>query len=147
MVARFAGTCCSVEGDARARAILRAAFDAIGGRVLQIDAASKIIYHAGAVFASNYLVALIEVAIQACSEAGIPRIAAMELLQPLVEGSVENVFKLGTAKALTGPIARGDDDLVKKQFAALAEWDPEIAELYRQLGLVTAKLAGRTLNI
>ncbi len=146
MLAKFAGTCCCVEGELRARAILAAAFDAIGGRVLQIDGASKIVYHAGAVFASNYLVALLEVAIQALGEAGIPRVAALSLLRPLVEGSVENVFTLGTASALTGPIARGDMDLVKKQRAALEEWQPEVAELYRQLALAAARLAGRELK-
>jgi predicted short-subunit dehydrogenase-like oxidoreductase (DUF2520 family) len=142
MLAKFAGTYCCVEGDSMAREALAAMFGAIGARVLKIDGASKIIYHAGAVFASNYLVALVEVAVQACIESGIPRVVALELLQPLVKGSMENAFKLGTAKALTGPIARGDTALVKKQYAALAAWDPAVAELYKELGLVAARLAG-----
>jgi predicted short-subunit dehydrogenase-like oxidoreductase (DUF2520 family) len=146
MLMKFSGTYCCIEGDTIARETLGAVFGAIGARVLKIDGASKIIYHAGAVFASNYLVALVEVAVQACIESGIPRVVALELLQPLVQGSVESVFRLGTAKALTGPIARGDLDLVKKQHAALAAWDPSVAALYKELGLVAARLARRTVE-
>jgi predicted short-subunit dehydrogenase-like oxidoreductase (DUF2520 family) len=147
MLTRFAGTFCCCEGDAQALKAIDAAFSGIGARVLVIDAASKIVYHAGAVFASNYLVTLLDAALQAFAAAGLPRAAALELMQPLVQGSVDNVFALGTARALTGPVARGDTGLVKRQHAELAARDPALGELYRQLALATARLAGRELEI
>jgi predicted short-subunit dehydrogenase-like oxidoreductase (DUF2520 family) len=147
MLDRFTGTFCCCEGDAIALKVLDAAFSGIGGRSLVIDAASKIVYHAGAVFASNYIVTLLEAALQAFVAAGLPRAAALELMRPLVRGSVDNVFALGPAQALTGPVARGDIDLVKKQYAGLAAHDPELGGLYRELALATARLAGRELEI
>jgi predicted short-subunit dehydrogenase-like oxidoreductase (DUF2520 family) len=147
MLTRFDGTWCCIEGETHAQEVLAGAFTGIGAKILRIDAASKIVYHAGAVFASNYLVALLEVALQAFAASGIPRDTALELMRPLVQGSVDNVFNLGTAGALTGPVARGDFALVKRQHAALAARDPAMAELYRQLALAAAKLAGRQLEI
>jgi predicted short-subunit dehydrogenase-like oxidoreductase (DUF2520 family) len=147
MLARFDRTWCCIEGEMRAQDVLAGAFTGIGAKILRIDAASKIVYHAGAVFASNYLVALLEVALQAFAASGIPRATALDLMRPLAEGSVANVFNMGTEAALTGPVARGDIALVKRQHAALAARDPAMAELYRQLALVAAKLAGRQLDI
>ena len=143
MLQRFAGSYCCVEGDAAATERLGASFRAIGARVIAIDGASKLLYHAGAVFASNYLVALMETAVRCYAESGIQRATALALMQPLVTGSAANVFDLGTAAALTGPIARGDFDLVRAQYAALAAWDPAVAELYKSLGTAAAQLAGR----
>jgi predicted short-subunit dehydrogenase-like oxidoreductase (DUF2520 family) len=147
MLTRFAGTVCCCEGDAQALRVLEAAFSNIGARTLAIDAVSKIIYHAGAVFASNYLVTVLDAALQAFVAAGLPRVAALDLMQALVRGSVDNVFALGPAQALTGPLARGEIDLVKRQHAELAARDPALGGLYRQLALATARLAGRELDI
>lgn len=147
MLARFAGTFCCCEGDARALDVLEAAFSSIGARTLVIDAASKIVYHAGAVFASNYVVTVLDAALQAFTAAGLPRAEALQLMQPLLRGTVDNVFALGPAQALTGPIARGDIELVRRQGAELAARDPALGELYRALALATARLAGRELEI
>lgn len=147
MLARFAGTWCCVEGDPRAVEVLGQAFGNIGARMLRIESGSKLVYHAGAVFASNYLVALLDVAAQVLAVSGIPRATVLDLMRPLVQGSVDNAFDLGTTPALTGPVARGDIALVRRQLAALEAWDPAIADLYRHLALATAKLAGRQLEI
>jgi predicted short-subunit dehydrogenase-like oxidoreductase (DUF2520 family) len=48
---------------------------------------------------------------------------------------------LGTVEALTGPIARGDGAVVMRQVAALAQWDPKIEGVYRQLGRIAVELA------
>jgi predicted short-subunit dehydrogenase-like oxidoreductase (DUF2520 family) len=147
MLTRFDGTYCCIEGSAHAQKVLNDAFTGVGARMLYIDAASKIVYHAGAVFASNYLVTLLDVALQVFVDSGLPRAAALELMRPLVQGSVDNVFSMGAASALTGPVARGDMALVQQQHAALAALDPALAGLYRELALAAAKLAGRQFEI
>jgi predicted short-subunit dehydrogenase-like oxidoreductase (DUF2520 family) len=143
----FAGAYCSIEGDAPALDVLDGAFAGIGGKMLHINAASKIIYHAGAVFASNYLVTVLDAALRAYELAGIPRATALDLMRSLVQGSIDNVFALDTQKSLTGPIARGDVELVKNQYAALAASDAATALLYKQLAQATARLAGRDLAL
>ena len=55
--------------------------------------------------------------------------------------TLDNVFSIGPARALTGPIARGDDEVVKRHLAALDAWNERIAAIYRDLGSVALALA------
>jgi len=139
--AAFAGTWCAIEGDAGAVAELERATRAIGGRPFAVRSEEKTLYHAGCVFASNYAVALLEVAVRALEAAGVERTSATGILSALARGSADNVGRLGTTAALTGPIARGDDRRVAAQRERLEAWDPELARLYRALGRVTLALA------
>jgi predicted short-subunit dehydrogenase-like oxidoreductase (DUF2520 family) len=141
--ATFAGTFCGVEGDQRALTALETAFSAIGARFVTIDARFKTVYHAAAVFASNYLVTLLDVAMQAYVKAGVAPELALQLMQPLVTGTVENVFRMGPTDALTGPIARGDIATAVKQYRAVRDWDERHGELYKQLGKLSSDIARR----
>ncbi len=137
----FAGTFCAAEGDAGALAVLKPAFEKIGAKVFDIAPALKPVYHAGGVFACNYLAALIEVALRAHEKAGIPRAASLTALEPMVRETVDAIFGKGPEKALTGPVSRGDVAAIRRQLAMVRDWDPAIGELYRGLGLVTVALA------
>ena len=137
----FAGTYCAAEGDAVALALLRPAFEAIGARVIEIDPQFKTVYHAAGVIVCNYLTALMEAGLQCYAKAGLTRDSASEMMEPLVRETVDNVFKLGTVQALTGPISRGDSAVVARQMDALREFDPRIAEIYRALGVMAVTLS------
>ncbi|WP_426340690.1 Rossmann-like and DUF2520 domain-containing protein [Pseudoduganella sp. S-14] len=139
----FAGTFCGVEGDQQALDVLLPALTAIGARAVQIDPAAKTVYHAAAVFASNYLVTVIDAALRAYQAAGIPESVARELARPLALESMENAFRLGAAPALTGPVARGDMATVLRQQDAVMAWDAETGQLYRALVPATSALAER----
>lgn len=140
-VASFAGTWCAAEGDEDALAVLQPAFERIGARVTRIEAASKLLYHAANVLASNYLVALAEAALRAYAAAGVAREEARAMMAPLLRETAENVLKIGPVQALTGPIARGDAALVARQLEALEKADTALAALYRELGAVAVDLA------
>jgi predicted short-subunit dehydrogenase-like oxidoreductase (DUF2520 family) len=140
-VRTFSGTYCGAEGDAGALRVLRSAFEKIGAKVFDIAPGAKRVYHAGGVFACNYLAALIEMALRAHEQAGIPRAASLAALEPLVRETVDAIFDKGPARALTGPVSRGDVTAVRLQLAAVGEWDPKMAELYRRLGLIAVALA------
>lgn len=142
-VADFAGTWCGVEGDRLAAELVGELFAAIGARVFSIDPSFKAIYHAGSVLACNCLTALLESAVMAYGKGGLDRETALQVMEPLVRGTVENVFRSGTAAALTGPIARGDAAVVGRQLRALDGWDPEVALVYRSLGAVALELSRR----
>lgn len=141
--ASFAGTWCGMEGDSTAVSILGKAFEAIDGKTVPIRTQDKLIYHAAAVFASNYLVTLLDAALQAYMKAGIPENIAREMLGPLVNGTLENVMRIGPEHALTGPVARGDHHTVIRQYRALATWDGQYARLYKQMAIHTGRLAAR----
>lgn len=140
-VQSFPGTFCAAEGDREALRVLKPAFERIGAKVFDIAPQAKPVYHSGGVFACNYLVALIEAALRAHERAGIPRAASLQALEPMVRETVDAIFDNGPAKALTGPISRGDAATVKRQLAAVESWDPAMAALYRGLGMVAVALA------
>ncbi|MGH6692595.1 MAG: DUF2520 domain-containing protein, partial [Gammaproteobacteria bacterium] len=77
-VKTFRGTYCGAEGDGAALAVLRPAFERIGAKVFDIIPDMKPVYHAAGVFACNYLAALMEAALRAHEQAGIPRAASLK---------------------------------------------------------------------
>jgi predicted short-subunit dehydrogenase-like oxidoreductase (DUF2520 family) len=140
-VRTFAGTYCAAEGDRAALDVLVPAFEAIGGRVSEIEPQYKTIYHAASVIVCNYLAALLETGLRCYERAGLERDTATRMMEPLVRETLDNVLSIGTARALTGPIARGDDEVVKRHLAALDAWNERIAAIYRDLGAVALALA------
>lgn len=140
-IASFSGTYCALEGDADACAVLRSAVARCGGRCFAIDPDQKLVYHAGTVFASNYVVSLCEVAFRCFERAGMTREQASAVALPLLRGTIDNVAGLGAADALTGPIARGDDNLVGEQLRTLLASDAAVGELYARLGRYAVELA------
>jgi predicted short-subunit dehydrogenase-like oxidoreductase (DUF2520 family) len=140
-VTTFGGTYCTAEGDRAALDVLVPAFEAIGGRVTEIRSESKTLYHAASVIVSNDLVALMEAGLRCYEQAGFERDTAREMMAPLVRETLENVLKLDTVKALTGPVVRGDAGVIEKQLAALANGDPLVESVYRELGRVAVEIA------
>lgn len=137
----FSGTFCGVEGDSDGVAVVRYLFSRVGGEVFHIPTESKLVLHAGHVFASNYLVALLKVARDLYAAAGIPEDLSWCLMEPLVRGTVDNVAQLGPIAALTGPIARGEGSVVERQLNLVREISPRVAEIYARFGEVALDLA------
>jgi predicted short-subunit dehydrogenase-like oxidoreductase (DUF2520 family) len=143
VASHFASTFCGVEGDAAALAMLDAALAAVGARPVPIAAAAKTVYHAASVFASNYLVTVMDAALRAYQAAGMPEETARALAAPLATETLANVLRMGAGPALTGPIARGDMATVARQQGALDAWDENTGALYRALAEATVGLAQR----
>lgn len=143
VAAQFAGTYCGTEGDAQALAVLAPALASIGAQAVPIDPAAKTVYHAAAVFASNYLVTVLDAALRAYVAAGVPEDVARRLTGPLAGEALANVLRLGAPAALSGPVARGDLATVARQQAAVTAWDGATGQLYADLVAPTATLAGR----
>ena len=135
---RLKGAWAAVEGMPRAvEAAERLAQD-VGLRPFRIASQAKPMYHAGAVFASNYFVVVEAVAQRLLRHAGLTDGEAWQALRPLVEGTLENLARLGPLGALTGPVARGDEATVRRHVEALTQDD---AALYRVLGRAALELA------
>lgn len=134
---RLAGAYAGIEGDTRALAAGERLARAMGMTPIRLAPGAKAAYHAGAVMAANYTVALAGVAERLARVAGVPAELAGKLYQPLIRGAVGNL-ELGPAAALTGPIRRGDVRTVEAHLAAL---DRDDRELYRLLGLAALRLA------
>jgi predicted short-subunit dehydrogenase-like oxidoreductase (DUF2520 family) len=107
--------------------------ETLGLRPFELDDANRAAYHAGAAFASNYLVTLRAAAGSLLTAADVPT----EALDPLIQGVVDSGFDL------TGPIARGDWETVERHLAVIRAERPELEELYLALAEATAAIAGR----
>ena len=115
--------------DARSVALWLA--ETLGLRAFDLDDSSRTLYHAGAVFASNYIVTLQRAASLLFEAAGAPP----EALEPLMRRTIENGFEL------TGPISRGDWATVAAHREAIAGSRPELDHLYETLAGATLALA------
>lgn len=139
--ASFAGTYCVAEGDRPALDVLRPAFERLGACVVTIEAVAKPLYHAASALVCNDLTALLEAGLRCYERAGIGRALAVRMMEPLVLETARNVFGLGTAGALTGPVVRGDVATVQTHLRRLQAVDPRIARVYRDLSAIALELA------
>ncbi len=138
--APFAGAAAAIAGSTpRALALAARLSEAMGMRPVQVGEPDRAIYHAAASVASNFLVTLEGAAETLAGIAGIER----EMLLPLVRATVENWARIGAERALTGPIARGDEGTVTAQRAAIAERAPELLGLFDAMTLATRQLVHR----
>jgi predicted short-subunit dehydrogenase-like oxidoreductase (DUF2520 family) len=140
-VTQFVGTPCALEGDAEATQTLRRSFEAIGANCFDLAAKDKVLYHAAAVFATNFLPVLQVVAADLWHSTGMPKELIAPLNASLLNKAVENIAAQGAAKALTGPAARGDTELVTLQGKAVAEWNYEAGAAYAALSELASRIA------
>ncbi|MBA4742115.1 MAG: DUF2520 domain-containing protein [Azoarcus sp.] len=140
---RFAGTPCGVEGETTLAAELATLFAAIGAQCFALDGSKKPLYHAGSVFASNFLVVILDAARRAYVDAGVPPETADAMLAAISRGALENVLALGGPNALTGPAARGDREVVALQQGVVSAWDADAGRAYRELSTLAFALAAR----
>lgn len=135
------GSFFAIEGDQEALPVVHEIVADLKGVPLEITAERKTLYHAAAVAASNYFVAVMGLAVELNKAAGLSDELACESLLPLVKGTFSNISVQGIPHALTGPIARGDVATVSAHIEALKAVTPEFLQLYRCLGRYTLELA------
>ena len=128
----------AVEGDPASLAVAGHIVALLRGRILPVDRGAKPLYHAAAVFASNYSVALLSVAERLMASAGAPADAARAALADLARGAVNGVAMDGPAAALTGPLSRGDAGTIGLHLGRLS---PSDRVLYSVLARTTLELA------
>ncbi len=137
----FPGTSCAIDGDPEAVEALERLARAMGGLPLRVRTDRKALYHAGAVFASNALVASFEAALRLFEKAGIARAEALPAIASLAEGTLANIRAVGIPAALTGPVERGDDGTVRRHVEELAKHAPELAGAYGAMARIAIGLA------
>jgi predicted short-subunit dehydrogenase-like oxidoreductase (DUF2520 family) len=99
----------------------------LGLRPFELADDARVLYHAGASIAANYLVTLHRAASRLFEDAGAPP----EGLEPLMRRTIENGFEL------TGPISRGDWATVDAHLEAIRAREPELEPMYRALAEAT----------
>jgi predicted short-subunit dehydrogenase-like oxidoreductase (DUF2520 family) len=108
----------------------------LGARPRHVGDGERVVYHAAAVFASNFVDVVVAEAIGLLRGIGWSEKESLDSLMPLVAGAVSNIRQRGPINALTGPIRRGDADTVSRHLAVM-----DNAALYRMLALVALEIA------
>lgn len=134
------GAWAAVEGDARAVETAEQLARDIGLHPFRLLPQHKALYHAGAVFASNYFVAVEAIAQQLIERAGLDRADAWAALAPLVRGTFDNLTRTGPEGAITGPVVRADVDTLARHLRNLTGIE---RELYGELARAVLALARR----
>ena len=127
----------TLEGDEKAVALWKTILSGMGNKTAAVDASSKVRYHAACAMASNDVLGLIKVCIDELKRSGFAEEEAYTLLEHLVKNNVDNAFKVGVEKALTGPVERNDVGTVKKHLSVMGENET----LYRELGKAVLDIA------
>jgi predicted short-subunit dehydrogenase-like oxidoreductase (DUF2520 family) len=140
----FAGAGCAIAGSSPAAlAFAHELALTLGMTPFELDDEHRAAYHAAASIASNFLVTLEATAERVAAGAGLEPHEARALLAPLIRRTVDNYVAHGPERALTGPVARGDDVTVAAQRTAIEETAPELLPLFHELVEQTRRLAGR----
>ena len=128
----------SIEGDHISG--IHAFLDQSNIRYFVLDKKKKALYHAAAVFVSNYVVALAKIGEDLLLESGLDKELSIDGTLPLMESALFNMKKKGINHALTGPIIRGDLNTIQKHIEEL----PTYKEIYKRLGLVALQIGSET---
>ncbi len=137
----FKGINISIEGDDKAVELGKEIVNALRANSFTIPTEAKTLYHASAVVASNYLVTLEHFALELLKKADQPQEKAYEILHPLIMGTLNNIKNQGSINALTGPVARGDYEIVLRHLKDIDKKMPYFSKLYRVLGQYTLDIA------
>jgi predicted short-subunit dehydrogenase-like oxidoreductase (DUF2520 family) len=127
-------------GEPLASLLKKAAIDLEGDWVI-LKAGDKVLYHAAAVMACNYLVTLVKLSTDLWQTFDVPPAQAIKALMPLLQGTLSNIKNVGLPNCLTGPIARGDLGTISRHLESLSKQAPSLLDIYKELGLKTVPIA------
>jgi len=140
-VENIPGSTFALEAEEPLLNILKDMATTLDGHWVELKASDKVVYHAAAVIACNYLVTLVKLATDLWQTFNIPPDQATQALLPLLRGTINNIDTFGIPQCLTGPIARGDTGTINKHLDALQRKAPTLLSTYRELGLHTIPIA------
>ncbi len=130
----------TIEGETSAVRVARRIACALGGSPVRIAGSKKLLYHAAAAMAAGHVLAVEEAATQLLLSLGMKRSEAVRALLPLTRQVLENFERLGPRAAWTGPLSRGDFNVVRAHLEALKESPKEFAHAYGALNRLAARV-------
>jgi predicted short-subunit dehydrogenase-like oxidoreductase (DUF2520 family) len=129
-VAALHGATIAIEGDDQLADLLSRTAAAIGAHAVRLAPGTKAAYHAAAVLAAGGFVALLDAIAELGAVAGLDEPGSLEIYGRLAEQTLANARALGIARALTGPMTRGDVGTLERHLATLRAHAPDVLPLY-----------------
>ncbi len=131
----------AIEGDPKAVKAAKSIAKSLGGLPVPIATRDKPFYHAAAVLAAGGIYPTVEAGLILLEGAGFTRQRAQQTLFPLIRQILDNIDRIGPRAAWTGPLSRGDYEIVARHARVLRRHPREFRDAYAALAL----LAGRVL--
>jgi predicted short-subunit dehydrogenase-like oxidoreductase (DUF2520 family) len=140
-IANLPGSTFALEAEEPLLSTLKELAHILNGTWVKLGSGDKVLYHVAAVFACNYLVTLVKLALDLWKDFGVSSKEATEALLPLLRGTLNNIDSIGLPDCLTGPIARGDLGTIERHLRAIDAKNPSLLTTYKELGLQTIPIA------
>jgi len=140
-IENLSGSTFALEAEEPLLSTLKEFTPLLNGNWVELKPGDKVMYHAAAVFACNYLVTLFKLALDLWLDFGVSAKEATRALLPLLAGTINNIGTIGLPDCLTGPIARGDLGTIERHLSALETRSPSLLTTYKELGLQTIPIA------
>ncbi len=140
-IGNIPGSTFAIEAEEPLSSTLKDMAAALEGEWVILKAGDKVLYHAAAVFACNYLVTLVKLATDLWQTFDVPPAQATRDLMPLLRGTLSNIENVGLPNCLTGPIARGDLGTISRHLESLGKQAPALLKIYKELGQQTVPIA------
>jgi len=136
----FRGICFDMEGDDPACALGEAVASSLGAVPVRLAPEQRVLTHLAMTVASNYTVSLVRMAETIMVRAGLPPETAHLMLKPLYMNTVRNISEYGASRALTGPVSRGDDEIVSRHLEALGAMGGGYRMIYKLLAEIALEI-------
>jgi predicted short-subunit dehydrogenase-like oxidoreductase (DUF2520 family) len=140
-IANLPGSTFGLEAEEPLLSTLKELSSLLNGDWVELKPGDKVLYHAAAVFACNYLVTLVKLAVDLWKGFGVSSKEATGALLPLLRGTLNNIDSIGLPNCLTGPVARGDLGTIERHLKALRAENSSLLTTYKELGLQTIPIA------
>jgi predicted short-subunit dehydrogenase-like oxidoreductase (DUF2520 family) len=137
----ISGSTFALEAEEPLLSTLKDIATTLDGTWIELTADDKVLYHAAAVIACNYLVTLVKLATDLWQTFNVPPERATQALLPLLRGTIANIERVGIPQCLTGPIARGDTGTITKHINAMKKAALALLPTYLDLGRQTIPIA------
>jgi predicted short-subunit dehydrogenase-like oxidoreductase (DUF2520 family) len=113
----------------------------LGGRVVVVPPDLRVFYHAACVVASNHLTALLADLARMSGRLGFEPRDALTAFRPIIDATVDNVYRTSPARALSGPVARGGVQTVRGHLEAVHALSPDLLPYFVRMTAETVRLA------
>jgi predicted short-subunit dehydrogenase-like oxidoreductase (DUF2520 family) len=140
-ITNLPGSTFGLEAEEPLLSTLKELTSLLDGNWVELKPGDKVLYHAAAVFACNYLVTLVKLALDLWKHFGASSEEATRALLPLLRGTLNNIDSIGLPNCLTGPVARGDLGTIERHLKALNAVNSSLLTTYKELGLQTIPIA------
>jgi predicted short-subunit dehydrogenase-like oxidoreductase (DUF2520 family) len=137
----ISGSTFALEAEEPLLSTLKDIATTLDGTWIELTADDKVLYHAAAVIACNYLVTLVKLSTDLWQTFNVLPERATQALLPLLHGTIANIERVGIPQCLTGPIARGDTGTITKHINAMEKAAPALLPTYIDLGQQTIPIA------